>query len=193
MVCSNTSTRRPKRRQGFTLVEFLVSLGIAGLVLVGILALTLYSARSFAALTNYVDLDSVSRDALNEITREIRQADRLISGDTQSMVFQFSNPTNTAVTWQVAYVYNPSARTLTRIEGSTRKVLLRECTQLSFLYYQRNPIGGTYDQFPTATPPLVNPSTCKLVQLRWICARSIMQQTANTESVQSAKVVIRKV
>ncbi|MBI4659259.1 MAG: hypothetical protein HY735_10495, partial [Verrucomicrobia bacterium] len=53
--------------------------------------------------------------------------------------------------------------------------------------YQRNPIGGTYDQYPTGAA-----STCKLVQLRWICSRKILGVAKNTESVQSAKVVIRK-
>ena len=56
-----------------------------------------------------------------------------------------------------------------------------------FSLYQRNPINGTYDQYPTA-----NPDTCKLVQLSWICSRNILGKKANTESVQSAKVVIRK-
>ena len=34
--------------------------------------------------------------------------------------------------------------------------------------------------------------SCKLVQLHWICSRKIFGAKVNTESVQSAKVVIRK-
>jgi hypothetical protein len=48
-------------------------------------------------------------------------------------------------------------------------------------------MNGSYDQYPTASA-----STCKLVQLDWICSRPIIGTQKNTESVQSAKVVIRK-
>jgi hypothetical protein len=64
--------------------------------------------------------------------------------------------------------------------------LLQGCTFLQFSIYQRNPKQGQYDQYPTAVA-----GTCKLVQLSWVCARPILGGQ-NTESVQSAKVVIRK-
>jgi hypothetical protein len=67
------------------------------------------------------------------------------------------------------------------------KPLLEQCDYLKFSIFQRNPIGGTYDQYPAATP-----ATCKLVQLTWICSRPIVGSGKNTECVQSAKVVIRK-
>ena len=53
--------------------------------------------------------------------------------------------------------------------------------------FQRNPVNGKYDQYPTATA-----SQCKLVQLRWVCSRDLIHARRNTESVQSAKIVIRK-
>ena len=65
--------------------------------------------------------------------------------------------------------------------------LLIECDYLHFGIFQRNPVGGTYDQYPAATP-----ATCKLVQLRWLCSRDLIHSKFNTESVQSAKIVIRK-
>lgn len=173
-----------------TLVEVLVASGLGTLVLAAILALTLFSARSFAALTNYVDLDNVSRTALDTMTMEIRQAERLISGDANQMTFLFANPTNAAVTWTVSYVYTPSSGQLVRLSQGTRRVILRECDFLRFSYYQRNPVAGTYDQYPAFVP--ANPAPCKLVQMSWICSRQIMQQAVNTESVQSARVVIRK-
>ena len=65
-------------------------------------------------------------------------------------------------------------------------MLLRDCNALTFAIFQRNPIGGSYDQYPTATS-----ATCKLVQLNWICSRSILGVQVNSESVQSAKFVLR--
>lgn len=170
-----------------TLVEVMVATALGGLVVAAVMALTFFSARSFAALTNYVDLDNSSRNALDTMSREIRQADRLVSGDDHKLVFQHTDPTNGSFT--VTYTYDPDTKQLVRRQQgvSEHKVLLQECDFLRFSLYQRNPINGTYDQYPTA-----NPETCKLVQLSWICSRDILGKKANTESVQSAKVVIRK-
>jgi hypothetical protein len=164
----------------------MVAAGIAGIVMVAILSLVFFSARSFAALTNYVDLDNVSRNTLDHMLREIRQADALTHHSANLISFQHTDP-NSGATFTVSYVYNPSAGTLTRVQGSLRKTMLRECDFLRFAIYQRNPLPGTWDQYPTA-----DADTCKLVQLSWRCSRMILGARVNTESVQSAKVVIRK-
>ncbi len=154
--------------------------------MVGILSMLFFSARSFAALTNYVDLDNVSRNALDMMLREIRQADSLTAYSENALSFQHTDPFSNAK-FTVSYVYSPSGLTLTRVQGSQRKTLLRECDFLRFAIYQRNPLPGTWDQYPTA-----DVDTCKLVQLSWKCSRMILGARVNTESVQSAKVVIRK-
>ena len=169
-----------------TLVEVLVAMGVGSILFVAVGTLAFYSARSFAALSNYVELDNFSRNALDQMSREIRQADALLTGTDHQLVFQVTNPTN-GVASQVTFTYDPGTRKLTRTQGGTTTTLLKECDFLKFSIYQRNPIGGTYDQYPTA-----NPATCKLVQMSWICSRNILGKKANTESVQSAKVVIRK-
>ena len=90
---------------------------------------------------------------------------------------------------KLSYVYNPDTRLLRRFKNDVPgpTPLLKECNSLKFSIYQRNPITGTYDQYPTATP-----ATCKLVQLKWVCSRDLIMARRNTESVQSAKIVIRK-
>jgi len=171
-----------------TLVELLIATGLSGVLLTALMSLTFFSARSFAAITNYVDLDNYSRNALDYMMREIRQADGLLSGDAHQLAFQYTNPT-TGISSIVSYIYTPDTRTLRRVQNTPRSdtVLLRECDYLLFSLYQRNPIPGTYDQYAAASP-----ATCKLVQMSWVCSRTILGNTANTESVQSAKVVIRK-
>ena len=166
----------------------MVATALGGLVIAAVMALMFFSARSFAALTNYVDLDNFSRNALDTMSREIRQADRLVSGDDHQLVFQHTNPTNGSA-FNVSYTYDPDTKQLVRRQhgADESKILLQECDFLRFSIFQRNPINGTYDQYPTA-----DPDTCKLVQLSWICSRNILGKKANTESVQSAKVVIRK-
>jgi hypothetical protein len=73
------------------------------------------------------------------------------------------------------------------VKGGVTEVLLTECDNLSFAIFQRNPINGTYNQYPTASP-----ATTKLINVTWTCSRKILGNTMNTENVQTAKVVIRK-
>lgn len=180
MVCKPTSTDR-RRTGGFTLVEFMVASGIGLLVLTALAAFTSYTGRSFVAMGNYVDLDRASRNALDYMTKDIRQTQRL-SGYASNRIDFLDHDGGT-----LAYVYNAAARTLTRTKGSTNKVLLTECDALQFSIFQRNPVGGTYDQYPTATL-----ADTKLVQVTWTCSRTIFGAKVNTESVQTAKIVIRK-
>lgn len=166
-----------------TLIELMVVTAIASIVSLGTAALVYYSARSFAAMGNYVDLDHRSRIALDTMSREIRQANRLTAHTTTSLTFEDDDGT------ELKYVYDSSDKELTRWKAGNQDTqpLLTECISLQFSIFQRNPIGGTYDQYPTATP-----DTCKLVQLTWTCSRKILGVDRNTESVQSAKIVIRK-
>lgn len=180
MDCKTTFTK--KRQGGLALVEMLVGVGITGVLLLALAALSSYTARSFAAMLNYADLDKSSRNALDLMSQQIRQTNRLIEGDGTHLIFEDYDGNN------LSYTYSSTARTLTRSKtGEADKVLLRNCDQLVFSLFQRNPMSGTYDVYPTATP-----ATCKLVQLRWTCSRDLLRARVNTESVQSSKIVIRK-
>ena len=57
----------------------MVASGIGVIVFVLAAVIIFFSARSFAAITNYVDLDRLSRNALDVMSTEIRQVDRLVS------------------------------------------------------------------------------------------------------------------
>ena len=171
-----------------TLVEIMIGAGIGSLTGAAILALVFFSARSFAALSNYVDLDVYSRNALDKMCSEIRQANRVISCSASNLQFETVEP-GTGTTNTLTYTYDAAAATLNRVYAGQTNTLLKEINpgSLQFLIFQRNPVGGSVDQFTTT-----DPSLCKVVQMSWICSRNILGKKANTESVQSAKVVIRK-
>jgi Tfp pilus assembly protein PilW len=181
MVFKTTSTNR--RQAGLSLVELMVATLVGAIVLGALSMLTFYSGRSFAAIANYIDLDNQSRNALDLMTKEIRQANRLLSLTNNTLTIEDStkNP--------IAYTYSPGARTLTRSTNGVAdpKPLLAQCDAMQFGIFQRNPVAGSYDQYAVAVA-----GTCKLVQLYWVCSRSTIGKVLNTESVQSAKIVIRK-
>ena len=170
-----------RRRAGAALVEYMFGIGVGALVLLSTTSLSLYTGKSFAGLANYMDLDTASRNALDRLTREIRQVNSLTGYSTNQITFSDYDGS------VLSYTYDPTARTLTRDRNGAVSVLLTECDALNFSIYQRNPIGGTYDQYPTAIP-----ASAKIVVASWSCSRKVVGAAINTESVQTAKIVIRK-
>src|SRR5688572_29028977 len=118
MNCGLKHISTQRKLSGMTLVDMMVAVAIGGLVLTSIAMLSVYSARSFVAMGNYADLDQASRNALDNMSREIRQTQSLTSYTSTQLTFQES-PSNTLI-----YVYDPQARTLTRRRGGLDTVLL---------------------------------------------------------------------
>src|SRR3954464_5042280 len=186
MECNVTLTKKRRRQSGITIMETMVGLTIGALVLAALAQLTFYTGRSFAALYNYIELDKYSRNALDQMVYKIRQTDSLTTYAPNRLVFSY-NTTNT-LTYQYAADSKQLFETITTPSGSaTRKTLLKGCDALSFTIFQRNSVSGTYDQFPAT---LTN-NAAKLVQLSWTCSRTLLGSHVNTESVQSAKIVLR--
>jgi len=179
MECSDTFTK--KRQRAFGLVEVLVAVALSGILLAALGKLTFFTARSFAALANYVELDKYSRNALDQMTSKIRMSDELVEFQTNKLVFSYQ------VTNRLTYLYSKQSRTLTETIGTSSRTLLKGCDALTFTVFQRNTAAGTYDQFPAT---LTN-NAAKLIQISWLCSRDVLSAQFNTESVQSAKIVIR--
>jgi len=178
---SNPSAAPANATPAFTLPEMLVSIAIGGMVLAALGSLMVYSARSFVAIGNYIDLDKASRNALDQMSRAIRQTARLTSYSPTSLTFANTDGTQLSVTW------NPSTRQVTMTGNGSTKTLLTQCDYLYFDISQRNPTYGVFDFYPATN----NASLCKLVDVSWRCSRTILGRKINTESVQTAKIVIR--
>jgi len=184
---------------GMTLVELLMAVGISGMVFAAVAILIFFSGRSYAALANYVDLDNRSRNALDRMSKEIRQVDcvtdsasaTLPTGQVVTNRLALSGTETDGSAYTLIYDYDPGMQTLVRTKAGGSypgtNTLLTGCTYLNFGMYQRVPKTNSFDQFDAA-----DLATCKVVQLDWICSRKIFNKTANTESIESAKVVIRK-
>jgi hypothetical protein len=179
-----TTNRAPAWRPGrggFALTEMLFAMGITVLLVLVVCAFALFSARSFATLTNYVELDDANRLGMDQLTRDLRQCNRITGATATTLDLEDADG------FTISYLYSPTAGTLTRTKAGVAKVILTECDALSFSLGQRNPVGGSYDVYPAATA-----ATAKLVNVSWVCSRKIFGMKANTESVQTARIVIRK-
>ena len=176
-----TSTKIIKagRQSASAMVELLVGIGISALVLSQVCLLWYFSSRSFVAQMNYVDMDQISQRTLDVLSREIRMTKALTEFSPNRVVFRDADG------FPLTYEFVNGQ--LIRTKNNARTVLLKGCETGSFAIFQRNPIEGTYDQYPAATP-----ATCKLVEVQWKCKRRLMPSAPETkESMHSAKIVIR--
>jgi hypothetical protein len=178
MVFKTTSTSR--RVAAVSIFELLIAVAIAAMLLAQVCCLWFYSTRSFASQMAYVELDQNSQRALDILSRDIRQVKDLTFFSSNRVVFVDVN------NLPLEYVYD--GKTLVRIENNAgRKVLLTECQTLNFAMYQRTPMQGKYEYYPTD-----DINICKLLEVRWLCSRKLFPTApSTTESVQAAKIVLR--
>lgn len=169
-----------RRTAAFTLMEVLIASGLALLALLIVSALSIYSSRSFVAIANYVDLDQQSQLALDKMSREIRQCRTLIGFSPTSL--SLLDADNNIV----RFTYQPENRALVGVWNGQTNVYLNNCDSLQFSKYQREVIPNTFDAY---LPAYVTDT--KLIQVTWVCSRQILGAKANSESVQSAKIVLR--
>jgi hypothetical protein len=88
----------------------------------------------------------------------------------------------------IEYDYDSVNRMLTRTRNGVIRTNLVECDRLNFDVAQRNTVYDSFEVYPVATTA----DTIKVVNVAWLCSRSLFGNKENTESVQTARIVIRK-
>src|ERR1043166_1457826 len=176
-------TGKPALRSGgFSLIETLVTIGVTAICLLALASFFLFSTHSFATLFNYVDLDDLNRIAMDQLTSDVRQAICVKSYTTNTLTLTDSDSVD------LTYAYDPATRKLTRTKNNVSKVLLNECDRLSFRIDRKSVVNGKYETYPVATTM----ATAKVIDVSWMCSRTIFGFKEDTESVQTARIVIRK-
>jgi prepilin-type N-terminal cleavage/methylation domain-containing protein len=179
----NSATPAP----GFTLVEMMVAAAMASLLTASVVALSMYTTKSFCMMSNYVDLDAQSRYTADVLGRQIRNASALVAfSTTNPMSLTLMNAT-AGQTITITYSTNNSTLTLAQT-GQPTQTLLTNCYAWNFSLYDRVPnITATNITFYPAT----NSTVCKVINMSWKCSRTILGSKFNTESVQTAQIVLR--
>src|ERR1043166_5467612 len=170
-------TKTKSRQNAFTMIEMLVGVGIGSLILAGAGTFFLFGGRSFGSMANYADLNSRDRNGADVITPDLRCALQVVSATPNQIVLQ-APPVggNNNITYQ----YDSAARTLTRADSVSSRVLLSGVNSCSFSLYQRaNPTNNTYYSFPSATAGFA-----KLVAFQWSASRKLVGSRTETESAQ---------
>jgi len=157
----------------------LVAMGVGSLVLALVVPLALYAGKSLTGMANYVELNTGGVNTLDRLTYDIRQAVSLTSFATNRIVMD--SGTNGTLTLEF------TNSTLVRVLGTQTNTLLTGVDYGEFFMFQRTTISNSYSQY-VAT----NVSDAKLIEVKWTCSRTIAGSKVNTESGQTARIVIRK-
>lgn len=180
--------RALRANSGMTLAELMVASAIGVIILAVVGALSVYALRSFAAISNYTDLDAKSRIALDQISRELRECTTLQGYDVNlpAPYLLFTNATDHVT---VRITWDSVARTLTTAR-SDRPVItnLTECDVWKYELFQQTPVPNKTNVFYAFTG---GTTRCKLVNMSWRCSRVMLGKKWQTESVQTAKIVLR--
>ena len=184
MVSKTTFTNRAlgRGRTGATILEMVFAVGISSLLFLVLTSIYMLSARNFAVFANYVELNSDNRLAMDYFTRDLREATRLTACTTNSVSMEDSTGGT------ITYTLNANTGRLMRTRnGAEAKVILTGCDSILFRMLKRTPVVGSYDVVPTTTA-----TEAKVVDVAWNCSRTIFGIKANTENVQTARIVIRR-
>lgn len=174
-------------RRGWTLPEMMVAVGIGTLILVSVTTVYVFMKRTLDATINYEELDRQSRNALDLMAADIRQCGGLTNFSTNALYFTNQDGSALNFTWDGTN-YLSYTNASTTLAGCPRGgTLLKGCNYLKFSVFQRNPVAGTTMTFTVAT----NAALTKVIVMDWICRRTNYVTLTDSESVQTAKVVMR--
>jgi Tfp pilus assembly protein PilW len=174
---------RAKASPGFTLIELMITVVISVFVIASILTLVVISMQNYVATANYVRMNDQSRNVMDHISREIRNASIFVSA-TPNTSLVLINTNNNAT---ISITYNSSAQTLTLTTNQVTLATLTSCSNFTFQLYDHR-TATTNDSFSNQTTDL---NACKAISLSWICQQHITGSKLSTQIAQAAQVMLR--
>jgi hypothetical protein len=183
-----TITRSVARgsRRAWTLPEMMIAVVAGAMILASVGSVYVFMRKTLDATANYEELDRQSRNALDRMTRDIRQCGHLTNYDAQNLYFTNLDGSLLQYTW------NTNDQTLTYTNAFTQEggLLLTNCVSWLATEFIRIPSNGTtMTFFPLTTND--TPQSTKVVVLDWICRKTNYTTLTDSESVQTAKIVLR--
>jgi len=158
----------------------LVAVGIGSFFLTVMAVFYMFSLNSFGAMANYADFGRQNRLTSDMLSKDIRSALYVVSAVPNQIVL--AAPDGSII----SYTYSPSLRTVTRVNGSNSRVVLKNVAWMAFALYGRPDPFANYNVFPTATA-----ANAKVVGFQWSCSEIVAGPESNTEDIQTAIVSMR--
>ncbi len=173
---------------GVTLPELIVALGVGSLLLAAAAALSVYGARTFAAIGSFTDLDARNRAVLDELSWKVRGASAVLACQSNLPVrsLTLANPD---ASHTITLTWDSDSRTFVLAEtGGSARTVLNDCDEWNFALYSRAPSVGSTSLTFSPTGIL---SDCHLIDMTWRCSRPVPAEKIVAQSVETARMSLR--
>jgi type II secretory pathway component PulJ len=189
MKLANPLQRWRKRTAAWTLLEMMIGVTAFSIAGAAIGSAYLFGLRSFKAMSNYSELNQQNREAMDLITREIRQAKTVLPNENTSTSTKHYLTLLDGSNEKIVYTFDSSLRQLTRTSNGVSRVLLDDCYLVKFNLGTRVPATNS-----SSSPyyPASDLNEAKIIDLTWKSHRTLPGGVINSEDIQTAKIVIRK-
>ena len=165
---------------GFTLVEMMVTFAITVVVATLLAAFIYYSSRSFVTMSHYTEMNQKSQLALDKMSKEIRQANKVTELSATSI--KLENPDGSTF----AFTYDAAGRKVSRVANGQSTTYLKECDSMQFKLYQHIMKSNSFECYETS-----NLGNARVIQVTWSCSRPVLGIKGTTDSIQASKITLR--
>jgi Tfp pilus assembly protein PilW len=167
---------RSRRPAGFTLVELMIGATISSFVLAGILSVFLFMGRSGANVSNYNDMETQARNALEIFAQDARQASTITWHSKSSLTLRVEGV-------NIQYTFDSGA--LIRITPTQKRAIVTGVVEFEFKPFS---ITGAELGFTNLT---ATSRDTKQLQISLRAARKSQTVVAATNTVLSARFILR--
>lgn len=177
---------RARSRRAVTMVELMISMGIAGMLASSVFGSFLLLTRSSLISASYVEMDGEARAGLEIFARDVRSADNVANFTANGVRLHLPALGTSPAQW-VAYSYDPSTGEFYRNRGvSGGRVLLRGIQVFSLKRFslQQDSVTGR----PLAA---TNDLETKQLQVQLRAVRVGAARATATNNVISARYILR--
>lgn len=188
MTISTTHSR--KKVRAFTLPEVMISGALGSMIIAGVLSTFLMLGRSGANMSNYADMESQARRALEEFSQDVRMASAVVWNGTTSITLTVPN-NYAATSGKVTYAYDSS----TSASNPTRQSFYRIMGDGTLTYPKtvliKNIVTFNYARFDRLNLPSTADTTTKRIQLSMKASTSAQTAATTSNIILSSSYILR--
>jgi len=185
-AASERTRLRARARRGLTVVELVVSMGIAATVMASVFGSFLFLARSTMISASYAEMDTEARNGLELFAREVRMADDIADFTATGMRLHIPAVGATPARW-VSYSYDPTSQNFIRNAGQPGARAVVRGIDIFILKRYSLRVDSITGQPMEAT----NNLETKQLQIQLRAVRAGAARAAATNNVISARYILR--